>query len=92
MKYSKLIAALLAGLVVAVPILTAGAQDGHLSLFEVLSTLATFFPAVVVGLSPANKLDTADLVSQINKNPDINLVDIKADVSGLIKRPGEELK
>jgi hypothetical protein len=72
-RYTKLLAALLAGLVVAVPALTAASQDGTISLQEWLTVIGLFLPAVFVGLSPANKLTTGDLVDQVNKNPDLDI-------------------
>lgn len=77
-KYTKALSALVAGLVVAIPAFNAANNDGTVSLQEWLTILGLFLPAVAVALSPANKLDTGDLVNQINKNPDINLTDVKA--------------
>jgi hypothetical protein len=77
-RYNKLWAALLAGLAVAIPSLVAAAQDNQISLQEWLTVLGLFLPAAVVGLSPANRLTTGDLVDQINKSPDVNLVNAEA--------------
>lgn len=73
-RYNKLFAAILAGLAVAVPLLVTAMSDDKITAAEWLQTLAAFLPAVFVGLSPANKLTTGDLVDQVNKNPDIALV------------------
>lgn len=71
-RYNKLIAAVVAGLVVAVPLLSKD-LDGGVSATEWLEILGVFLPAVFVGLSPANKQTTGDLVDQVNKNPDLIL-------------------
>jgi hypothetical protein len=76
-RYTKLVYAILAGLVVAVPAWAAAQNDG-VSLGEALTILGLFLPAVAAGLSPANKLATGDLVEQINKNPDIELNQVTA--------------
>jgi hypothetical protein len=76
-RYTKLWAALGAGLVVAIPALVAAGQDGHLSLQEILVVLGLFVPAVAVGLSPANKLTTQQLVNQASVNPDVNVTATK---------------
>jgi len=73
-KYSKFLAALGAGAVVAVPSLIAASQDNHLSLQEWLTALGLFLPAVVVAFSPANKLDTAQLVDQAYADPNLDVV------------------
>jgi hypothetical protein len=73
-KYTKAISALVTGLVIALPALNAANNDGTVSLQEWMTILGLFVPAIVVALSPANKLDTGDLVNQINRNPDIDLV------------------
>jgi len=73
-RYNKLFAAILAGLAVAVPLLITALSDDKITASEWLETLAAFLPAVFVGLSPANKLTTGDLVDQVNKNPDLDLV------------------
>jgi hypothetical protein len=80
-RYSKAIAALLAGLVVAVPSLLAASQDNHLSLQEWLTALGLFLPAVAVALSPANKLTTDQLVEQGSRDPHVDVV---------VKKPGAE--
>lgn len=72
-KYSKLIAAILAGLAVAVPALVAANSDGTISLQEWLTILGLFLPAVGVGFSPANALSTKQLVEQVDKNPSLVL-------------------
>jgi len=59
--------------VVAVPLLTAAMSDDSVTAGEWLKILAAFLPAVFVGLSPANKPTTGDLVDQVNKNPDLTL-------------------
>jgi hypothetical protein len=73
MRYVKLLSALLAGLVVAVPALIAAMGDNNLSLQEGLTVLGLFVPAVAVALSPANKLGTAELVKQAIEDPEINI-------------------
>jgi hypothetical protein len=85
-KYNKAFAALGAALLVAIPSYTAASNDGTVSLQEWLTVLGLFLGPIVVALSPANRLSTGDLVEQVIKNPDINLVDVKADVSGIPKR------
>jgi hypothetical protein len=77
-KYTKALSALGAGLIVAIPAFNAASNDGTVSLQEWLTILGLFLPAIAVALSPANKLDTPDLVSQINRNPDINLTNVSA--------------
>jgi hypothetical protein len=72
-KYTKAWTALVAGLIVAIPAYNA-ALVGGVSLGEWLTLLGLFLPAVGVALSPANKLDTGDLIKQVNANPDTTLV------------------
>jgi hypothetical protein len=72
-RYRKAWAALLAGLLVAVPALSAANNDGTISTQEWLTVLGLFLPAVFTALAPPNKPTTGDLVDQINKNPDISL-------------------
>jgi hypothetical protein len=76
-RYKKFWYALMAGLVVAVPALTAASQDNNISLQEWLTTLGLFLPAVVVALSPANKQSTGDIVDAVNADPNIQL-EVKA--------------
>jgi hypothetical protein len=76
-RYTKAWAALLAGLIVAVPAFQAAQSDG-VSLGEWLTILGLFVPAVVSALAPANKLTTGELVDQIDKNPDVQLKSITA--------------
>jgi hypothetical protein len=76
-RYNKALAAFAAGLLVAVPALTAAANDNNVSLQEWLTIVGLFLPAVFTALAPANKQTTGDLVDQINKNPDIDLVAAK---------------
>ncbi len=78
-KYSKLIAAIVGGLIVAIPAFEA-AQSGGVSTGEWLTILGLFLPAVFAALAPANKLTTGDLVDQAQKNPD---VDVKTVVTPL---------
>ena len=77
-RYSKLIAAILAGLLVAVPLLIAALDDDKVTAAEWLKILSAFLPAVFVGLSPANQPTTGDLVDLVNKNPDITLQQVTA--------------
>jgi hypothetical protein len=74
LRYSKLIQALIAGLIVAVPALLAANQDNHLSLQEILTVAGLFLPAVAVGLGPANVLTTAQLVDQAHADPNLDVV------------------
>ena len=74
-RYNKLLAALAAGLAVAVPALIAASQDGHLSLQEWLTVIGLFVPAVAVALSPANVLTTDQLVGQARRNPELKVKD-----------------
>ena len=71
-QYRKFIYAVLAGLAVALPALSAAQTEG-VSTGEWLTILGLFLPAVVVGLSPANALPTKELVKQIEENPNIDL-------------------
>jgi hypothetical protein len=73
-RYSKFWYALLAGVAVVIPSLTAASQDNQISLQEWLTALGLFLPAIAVALSPANKQTTGDLVDAINRNPDLNLM------------------
>ena len=69
-RYNKLIAALLAGLVVAVPALAvAYDSDNTITLGEWLTVLGLFLPAVATALSAANKLTPEQLAEQLATNP-----------------------
>src|SRR3954470_12500346 len=85
-RYNKLWAALLAGLVVAVPLLTSAMSDDSVTAGEWLKILAIFLPAVFVGLSPANKPTTGDLVDQVNKNPDLDITAVVQPVTFAAQR------
>jgi hypothetical protein len=85
-RYNKLIAAVLAGLLVAVPLLATAFSDDKITAAEWLEILGAFLPAVFVGLSPANKPTTGDLVDQVNKNPDLVLK--QATVTPTVPRTG----
>jgi hypothetical protein len=71
-KYSKLIAAIVGGLIVAVPALEAAQKDG-VSVGEWLTILGLFLPAVFAALAPANTLSTGDIVDQATKDPNVNV-------------------
>ena len=79
-KYNKAIAAVLAGVVVAIPVAIQALSDNQVTATEWLEILGSFLPAVGVLLSPANRLDNGQLVNEINKNPDINLKPVTAVV------------
>jgi hypothetical protein len=72
-KYNKFVYAVIAGLAVAVPALSAANNDGTISLQEWLTILGLFLPAVATIVAPSNTLDTGELVKQAIKNPDIDL-------------------
>lgn len=73
-KYSKAWGALLAGVLVAIPLLTAALSDNKVTLVEWLGILgAVIGSPVVVSLFPANKLDTGDIVEQAKKDPNIDV-------------------
>jgi hypothetical protein len=88
-RYNKLFAAILAGLAVAVPLLITALNDDKITGAEWLEVLAVFQPAVFVGLSPANKLTTGDLVDQVNKNPDLQLQAGVSPTTTSLPRAGE---
>jgi len=83
-RFNKLWAALLAGLLVAVPSIAAANNDGTVSTQEWLTALGLFLPAVFVALSPANALTTLELIRQALADPKIQMqVSGKSDPRGL---------
>jgi len=84
-KYNKFVAALIAGLVAALPALQAAQPDG-VSLQEWLTIAGLFLPALAVALAPANALPTKELVDQALKDPSIDLK-IEARPTGLSSPP-----
>jgi hypothetical protein len=73
-KYSKLVATIVAVLVVAVPSLIAASQDGTISLQEWLTVIGLLVvPPTTVALSPANKLTTQQLQEQALDDPKLTV-------------------
>jgi hypothetical protein len=74
-KYSKLVAAIVGALAVAVPSLIAASQDGTISLQEWLTVIGVLLaPPAAVVLAPANTLTTEQLEEQALADPKLTVL------------------